>query len=42
MFQMEYSAVRVIFTLGFLNPLNIHESLWQIGRYPQIGAKWAF
>jgi hypothetical protein len=39
MFQMEYSAVRVIFTIAFLNPLRLHKSLWQIALYPQLGAK---
>jgi hypothetical protein len=39
---MEYLTVRVIFMAAFLNALNLHKSLWQIARYPQIGAKWAF
>lgn len=42
MFQMEYLAVRVIFTIAFLNALNLHKSLWQIAPYPQIGTKRAF
>jgi hypothetical protein len=39
---MEYSAVRVIFTIAFPESIESSRILWQTGRYPQTGAKWAF